>query len=908
MVQEAWLGGQGAPPSPSESSVPRDLVEWAAQTKSNLNSLRALRKEASSQIQRDKLVFSANTKVFGDPPDRGLGTAAVEDKLKKRIAASQQLSAIVSNTMVALEQHAFYLRQSAHDMQRSSGIMRGSLAVAEKRLEMRAKRPQTELVPDEFQESLEAERDVLIEARQELANQTQVSRDMLKPLESTRDELHTSKLSMQYDRTGRIQELIDSASWLEDRASKLVVEARSVLEREERRVAQATKHTISSMKTRVAATLELRRQLEKEIKETRATIAQAELDLERTQKQLKAYLSQPEHFGKQHNDRFDALDSRVQAQLSKLRQKIKGACYTGHAGRQLDVLFGRFDRDGSGQLEEEEVRRALRRTLRIPPSIVTDAEISSLCSILDADQSGSVGISEILDFLSAETNAEALEDQSQRISGILNQLRSALQQSMLDLRCKTAAWKIDEACSRVNPIKGLELDNLPSPGRKLLPPASPGKAWSSPERQASARSADQDSPQSRRNMSMSLDSAAVEAVRSKLKAAAYIGHTGRQLDVVFSRFDKDGTGRLEDTEVRQAVRRTLRIPPSVITDAELTSLCYMLDADNDGTVSISELINFVGREPEISKRTGKPLAGASLEPINRVDSSGMTQPESPAKATSARSRKRGPPLSTEQQEKVRSRIRSAVKSTPSDLQLDAVFGRYEDSSGRIADDEVRLVLRRTFRISASVVSDAEILSLCGMLDTDRVGTVGVHEIVAFIGVESDTSTRTRPLTGQALEPINKADSRSAGSQSNDSPQRKGKQQSASARRRCPPLAGEQIDAVRSKLRAAANSGRSSTKLDGIFKVFDKDGSGKLEDDEVRIAIRKTLRIPAGVMSDAEIYSLCALLDSHGSGKVKISEIVGFVASGLQAGNQTSESSQAANMANPLMSASPRDAA
>merc|ERR1712113_1242708 len=89
----------------------------------------------------------------------------------------------------------------------------------------------------------------------------------------------------------------------------------------------------------------------------------------------------------------------------------------------------------------------------------------------------------------------------------------------------------------------------------------------------------------------------VEKVRSKMKAAAYTGTSGRQLEVVFARFDKGRSGHLEDEEVRRALRGTLRIPPSMISDAEISSLCALLDADNLGTVAVKELVTFVGPEP-----------------------------------------------------------------------------------------------------------------------------------------------------------------------------------------------------------------------------------------------------------------------------------------------------------------------
>merc|ERR1719198_1161462 len=73
------------------------------------------------------------------------------------------------------------------------------------------------------------------------------------------------------------------------------------------------------------------------------------------------------------------------AALDGLRTQIKKASYTGVFGRQLDVVFGRFDRDGSGELNDDEVRQALRRVLKIPPAILSDAQIVDLCATLDTD-------------------------------------------------------------------------------------------------------------------------------------------------------------------------------------------------------------------------------------------------------------------------------------------------------------------------------------------------------------------------------------------------------------------------------------------------------------------------------------------------------------------------------------------
>lgn len=85
--------------------------------------------------------------------------------------------------------------------------------------------------------------------------------------------------------------------------------------------------------------------------------------------------------------------------LERLRLRFNTAAHAGRQGGQVDRFFRHLDRDHSGRLEELEIREAVRRRLRIPPTALTDEEIGSVCAVLDADLSGSVCIQELLDFI-----------------------------------------------------------------------------------------------------------------------------------------------------------------------------------------------------------------------------------------------------------------------------------------------------------------------------------------------------------------------------------------------------------------------------------------------------------------------------------------------------------------------------
>jgi len=139
------------------------------------------------------------------------------------------------------------------------------------------------------------------------------------------------------------------------------------------------------------------------------------------------------------------------------------------------------------------------------------------------------------------------------------------------LRHKATVWNLELSCSNVTPIQGLELDNMvtiPKPG--------------------------EGDPTKRKKP---LEPRIVEKVREKLKKASY-GIAGRSARDLFRQIDTDGSGQLDDGEFRQAIRSVLGIPIYSISDAEISGLCGMLDTDASGELSIDEILDFIGEEPE----------------------------------------------------------------------------------------------------------------------------------------------------------------------------------------------------------------------------------------------------------------------------------------------------------------------
>lgn len=245
--------------------------------------------------------------------------------------------------------------------------------------------------------------------------------------------------------------------------------------------------------------------------------------------------------------------------VDKLRHKLKSAAYAGAEGTRFDEVFSRFDKDASGVLDVEEVRLAIRRSLKIPRETMSDEEIVSLCALLDTDNSGMISIPELTEFACAEKGTKALHDR------IFNLEKTG-----------GASFQLD-----------------------CFANARPGQKFTSASMLA-------DISRSTSNLKKPLSADVLEKVKARIKAAAYAGHLGTDVKSLLSRFDADGSGLLEPEEVRMALRSALRIPPSIISDEDVFKLCRMIDRDNSGHLSIAEIVEFLGPDSMVSKRTGKP--------------------------------------------------------------------------------------------------------------------------------------------------------------------------------------------------------------------------------------------------------------------------------------------------------------
>jgi hypothetical protein len=425
---------------------PAHAQEWQDNTLQRLQLAKALTRDAQFQ-------FSKNDRAGTDSARRHEDAHTnVHQRLKTKINQTQDIATALQERVDSMEDTTRQTGECLFQMQRAHRSKWAPLNVCERRLELRDGRPLQELVRDHFQEALEHERQTLIEARQELADQIQGTKEMLSSLEamkqeciedmqhkrhamridrsclnpdkphgkepdrfflpalpevvnytlppSPKDTAHGTGVQHEQSRQGGARTLISRAVRLEENAMRLCNENDAAMLHCKRECSRANAATCVAMDRRTQDVAKLKTQLEGAIQETDATIAEAERSLQKTKKKLDAH----------------------EAPL-----------------RCLNKQFSLRD------------RRTDREHIRDP---VTD----DMESHLDA----------------VKKSVSVLTKKWQSTKNILDHLKASKQQMVEDLKCKTIAWKIDDSCRKVTPKKAIELDRMDPRGGRCHPDAKKG--------------------------------------------------------------------------------------------------------------------------------------------------------------------------------------------------------------------------------------------------------------------------------------------------------------------------------------------------------------------------------------------------------------------------------------------------
>lgn len=444
--QEINIAG---PPSdwqyPRIKLQPANQHQWQQNTTDSLNHAKALMRDAHFQM-------SKNDRAKSDSERRHVAnTANVSKNLRNKVDATKDLVHCLEERIESVEDTIRQTGECLFQLHRAHRSKWAPLNVCERRLELREGRPLQELIRDSLQEALENERQSLIEARQELADQIQGTKEMLASLEKIKQELlqdlqqkrHIQKLDrscMLPDKavgkeaervflpalpevgnyslppspketprgTGRSFRQIDTRALLtralrfEENAMRLCNENDAAMLHSKRETGRANAATCVCMSKSNEGTYKLKRQLEQHIKEIDATIKEVNSSLHKTKKRLDSH----------------------EAPL-----------------RALNKQFALRDH-------------------RTDPEAMRDQVTDELESQLE----------------SVKKSVAVLTAKWQSTKNILDQLRQSRQHMLDDFKCKMISVKIDDACRKVTPKKAIELDRLDPRGGRCHPDAkkSPG--------------------------------------------------------------------------------------------------------------------------------------------------------------------------------------------------------------------------------------------------------------------------------------------------------------------------------------------------------------------------------------------------------------------------------------------------
>ena len=96
------------------------------------------------------------------------------------------------------------------------------------------------------------------------------------------------------------------------------------------------------------------------------------------------------------------LRSRRKNKMASLKHTLQAAAYGGSAG-SWNNIFEHYDTDGSGELDFDEFRKAVRRHGRMSVRSVPDGDLREVFAIVDKDSSGTISGEEFDRFIEDPT-------------------------------------------------------------------------------------------------------------------------------------------------------------------------------------------------------------------------------------------------------------------------------------------------------------------------------------------------------------------------------------------------------------------------------------------------------------------------------------------------------------------------
>eukprot|EP00747_Dinoflagellata_sp_TGD_P024311 gnl/TRDRNA2_/TRDRNA2_130462_c0_seq1.p1 gnl/TRDRNA2_/TRDRNA2_130462_c0~~gnl/TRDRNA2_/TRDRNA2_130462_c0_seq1.p1 ORF type:complete len:585 (-),score=111.25 gnl/TRDRNA2_/TRDRNA2_130462_c0_seq1:125-1879(-) len=432
-------------PWTTRSIKPDSQETWRERTLDCLSVAKALSKDAHAQIDE-------NTGAKEKAARRHVTAHSnVKDQFRKKLDQTNDLIKALEDRHDSVEDTERQVGECLFTLQRSHRAKWAPLNVCERRLELREQRPLQELTRDQPQELLEHERQTLIEARQELLDHSQSCKEMHAALDQMKSELirdlshkrHTSRI----DRTAAKH---DRHHREEDEADRLFLPSLNDVSNFN------LPPTACGRAPGTGHENEYGRQ-----EDTRTLLSRAvkmEEDAMRLCNECDAVML--------HTKR-ECTRASNQASVSLMRRCED----TAQLKRKLEAQL----------IESDETISAAERSLTKTKKklLMHDAPLRDLNRKM-ALRVRRVTVEDIRDHVtdelevqleSVKTMVKMLSDKYENTKDVVEKLKANREQMVEDIKCKTAALKIDDTCVKVTARKAIEMNRADPRGGRCREPA-----------------------------------------------------------------------------------------------------------------------------------------------------------------------------------------------------------------------------------------------------------------------------------------------------------------------------------------------------------------------------------------------------------------------------------------------------
>ncbi|CAK8987161.1 unnamed protein product [Durusdinium trenchii] len=83
----------------------------------------------------------------------------------------------------------------------------------------------------------------------------------------------------------------------------------------------------------------------------------------------------------------------------EVARRMQSQLQSATRGVSLRKIFGKYDADRSGTLTSTELKKLIRKELRISTAVISDSDVENLAAALDGDRTGNVSVEELLSFI-----------------------------------------------------------------------------------------------------------------------------------------------------------------------------------------------------------------------------------------------------------------------------------------------------------------------------------------------------------------------------------------------------------------------------------------------------------------------------------------------------------------------------